>query len=84
MSHAECLRLQGMPRPPTHHSLVGEVGDGIDTLPSDVGRSLMRQREEEQPLKGSESLVREVVVQCDAGAWRGVRLRRGGRGWAEE
>ena len=68
MCHAECLRLQRMPRPPTHHSLVGKVGNSVDTLPSDAGRCLMREREEEQPLKGAEGLVREMVVQCETGA----------------
>jgi hypothetical protein len=47
MRHAECLRLESVPWSPAHHSLIREVRDGVDTLPSDIGRGLVREREEQ-------------------------------------
>ena len=35
-----------MPRSPAHYSLIREVRDGVDALPSDIGRGLVREREE--------------------------------------
>ena len=47
MRHAERLGLESVPRSPAHHSLVREVRDGIDALPSDIRRGLVREREEQ-------------------------------------
>ena len=35
--HAECLRLESVPRSPVHHSLIREVCDNVDTRPSNIG-----------------------------------------------
>ena len=37
MRHAECLHLETVPWTPPHHSLIREVRDGVDALPSDIG-----------------------------------------------
>ena len=42
MRHAERLPLESVPRSPMHHSLIDEVRDGVDVLPSDIGRGLVR------------------------------------------
>jgi len=47
MRHAERLGLESVPRSPAHHSLIREVRDGVDALPSDIGRGLVREREEQ-------------------------------------
>ena len=47
MRHAEHLGLESVPRSPVHHSLIREIRDGVDALPSDIGQGLVREREEQ-------------------------------------
>ena len=46
-ANAERPDLESVPRAPAHHSLIREVRDGVDALPSDIGQGLMREREEQ-------------------------------------